>query len=82
MDLKNKIKEIIIEQLGLSISANDISDEDYLLAGGLNIDSISMIEIIVRLETEYDISFSDEEMTIETFINILSIEELVSKKLN
>lgn len=82
MNLKNKIKEIIIDQLGLSISANDISDEDYLLAGGLNIDSISMIEIIVRLETEYDISFSDEEMTIETFINILSIEELVLKKLD
>lgn len=54
----DKIKEIIIEQLGVDEDA--VSMETSLMKD-LEADSLDAVEIIMAIEEEYDIEIPDEE---------------------
>ncbi|MGP1442012.1 MAG: acyl carrier protein [Anaerovoracaceae bacterium] len=71
----DKIKEIIIEQLGVEDS--DIQ-QDTSLTKDLEADSLDAVEIIMAIEEEYDIEIPDEEA--EKFTNIGDIVEFVKSK--
>ena len=71
----DKIKEIIIEQLGVEDS--DIQ-QDTSLTKDLEADSLDAVEIIIAIEEEYDIEIPDEEA--EKFTNIGDIVEFVKSK--
>lgn len=75
------VKEIIIKELGLNISVSDIKDEEFLLDGGLNIDSIMILEIIVELEEMFNITFNDEDINLEVFTSVGEISKFIRSKL-
>lgn len=58
MDVKEKIKEIICEQL--SVSKEDVVDEASFVED-LGADSLDLVEMIMALEEAFDISIADEE---------------------
>jgi acyl carrier protein len=58
MDIKQKVTEIIVEELGVeesevTIDANFIED--------LGADSLDTVELIMKFEEEFDIDIPDEE---------------------
>ncbi|MDY7017008.1 MAG: acyl carrier protein [Nitrospirota bacterium] len=59
MDIEKRVKEIIAEQLGLSVEevANESSYVDDLGA-----DSLDVVELVMALEEEFDIEISDDEL--------------------
>ncbi|GGG35453.1 phosphopantetheine-binding protein [Bizionia arctica] len=58
--LKQELKENIIEQLNLEdMSVEDISDDEILFGGGLALDSIDALELIVMLDKNYGIKLTD-----------------------
>ena len=58
--LKQQLKEQIIEFLNLiSVSPDDIKDDEPLFGEGLGLDSIDSIELIVLLGREYGINIQD-----------------------
>jgi acyl carrier protein len=59
MDIEKRVKEIIAEQLGLSLEevANESSYVDDLGA-----DSLDVVELVMALEEEFDIEISDDEL--------------------
>lgn len=59
MDVE-KIKEIIANQLG--VDENEIN-LDSSFADDLNADSLDLVELLVALEEEYDISIPDEDIS-------------------
>ena len=71
----DKIKEIIIEQLGVEDS--DIQ-QDTSLTKDLEADSLDAVEIIMAIEEEYDIEIPDKKT--EKFTNIGDIVEFVKSK--
>ena len=71
----DKIKEIIIEQLG--VDESDIQP-DTSLTKDLEADSLDAVEIIMAIEEEYDIEIPDEDA--EKFANIGDIVEFVKEK--
>lgn len=75
------IKEELIKELELELAVDEILDEDFLLAGGYNLDSIKIIEMVVSLEEIFDIYFDDDELSIETFRTIKNIAKIVNKKI-
>ena len=56
--MKNRIKEIIEDKLGVDFSYDD---EGGNLYDDLGFDSLDHVEIIMCMEREYDISINDDE---------------------
>ncbi len=71
MDLKEELKHKIIEVLNLEdISAEEIKNSDPLFGGGLGLDSIDALELIVLLDKDYGIKLSDPKKGKEIFESI------------
>ncbi|HEX7870282.1 MAG TPA: phosphopantetheine-binding protein [Chryseobacterium sp.] len=70
-DLKLELKTKIIEVLNLEdVAVEEIKDTDPLFGGGLGLDSIDALELIVLLDKEYGIKLSDPKKGKEIFQSI------------
>ncbi len=58
MDIAAKVKEIIVEQL--SVEPDEVISEASFI-DDLGADSLDLVEMIMALEEEFDISIADEE---------------------
>ena len=57
-----RLKQLIVETLHLEdIAPGDIPDDEPLVGGGLSLDSIDALELVVKLEKEYGIKISSSE---------------------
>lgn len=83
MDLKRKLKELLIERLKFEdMTPDDIPDEEPLFAGGLGLDSIDALEIVVMLESEFGIKVKNETSARDSFRSIATLAEFVGAKLS
>jgi acyl carrier protein len=81
-DLKHRLKELLIERLKFEdMTPDDIPDDQPLFAGGLGLDSIDALEIVVMLESEFGIKVKNESSARDSFRSISTLAELVSQKL-
>ncbi|MGE4553264.1 MAG: acyl carrier protein [Desulfovibrionaceae bacterium] len=58
MSVADKVKEIIVEQLG--VSAEEVKPEAAFVED-LGADSLDLTELIMAMEEEFDIEIDDEE---------------------
>jgi acyl carrier protein len=81
-DLRRKLKELLIERLKFEdMTPDDIKDDDPLFAGGLGLDSIDALEIVVMLESEFGVKVRNETAARESFRSIASLAEFVEQRL-
>ena len=81
-DLKRTLKELLIERLKLDdMTPEDIGDDQPLFAGGLGLDSIDALEIVVMLESEFGINVKNEASARESFRSVSTLAEYVEQKL-
>jgi len=60
--LTAQLKQLIVETLRLEdITPADIPDGEPLIGGGLSLDSIDALELVVRLEKEFGIKIASSE---------------------
>jgi len=78
--IEDRIKAMIVERLFLSVSPDDIADDDPLMTK-YEIDSVRLFEIVIGIEELFGISFEDEEFSLETFQNVAAISAIVRNKL-
>jgi acyl carrier protein len=80
-DLRKKLKELLIERLKFEdMTPDDIKDDDPLFAGGLGLDSIDALEIVVMLETEFGIKVKNESAARDNFRSIASLADFVQQR--
>lgn len=72
----DKVKEIVIDQLGLE--ADVVITEQTSLMGDLEADSLDAVEIIMAFEDEFKIEIPDEDA--ENFKNIGDIYNYIKSK--
>lgn len=73
--LNEKLKVLMIETLRLEdVTPADIQDDEPLIGGGLSLDSIDALELVVRLEKEFGLKIgsSEESRTALASVNALS----------
>jgi acyl carrier protein len=81
-DLKRKIKELLIERLKFEdMTPDDIKDDEPLFAGGLGLDSIDALEIVVMLETEFGIKVKNESAARDNFQSVAALAQFVEQRL-
>ncbi|UII27574.1 phosphopantetheine-binding protein [Fulvivirga maritima] len=81
-EIKKKIRSIIANDLDANINEEDLSDDVSLYDGGIGLDSIAIINLIVELENKFDISFDETEINAQLFSNINSLADFISGKMN
>lgn len=77
----DKVKKILDEAVGsqLAKGLDEIGLEENLFDNGL--DSIGFINIIIALESEYEIFIDQDDLDLETFSSIKSISDYIDGRL-
>ena len=79
-DLRQELKEKIIEQLNLEeFTTDDIADHDALFGDGLGLDSIDALELIVMLDKDYGIQLTDPKEGKEIFKSIAVLADYITE---
>lgn len=80
-DLKRKLKELLIERLKFEdMTPEDIPDDEPLFEGGMGLDSIDALEIVVMLESEFGLKIKNEASARQYFRSISSLAQLVEER--
>lgn len=78
--IKEKTRDIVLEIYDKK--GYEIVNLDYIgLFDELNLDSLSIITLIVEIETRFDIEIPDNLLLMENFININSIANIIEEQL-
>jgi acyl carrier protein len=78
-NLKQQLKDMIVERLFLKVEAETVPDDANLMET-YGIDSVMLFEIVVGLEDEFGISLEEEDFSVEAFSTVNGIAELVARK--
>ncbi len=78
--LKEKLKTQIIEHLNLTdLKPENIKDDEELFGGGLGLDSIDSLELIVLLNREYGITIKDPKEGRRILVDINTMVDYIEK---
>ncbi len=61
-DIKLKIKQAIVEGLKLKHQPESIRDDEKFFGGGLNLDSVDVLTLVVVLEDKFGVKIKDNEV--------------------
>jgi len=77
-DLRNAIKEMMVENLMLKVSKEEILDDLPLFGpNGLGLDSIDALELVVSLEKRFGVSVPNSETAKQALATVNSIYDYV-----
>jgi len=80
-ELRHRLKELLIERLKFEdMTPDDIGDDEPLFEGGLGLDSIDALEIVVMLESEFGLKIKNESSARESFKSIATLAQFVAEK--
>ena len=68
----NTIKEDLVARLNLEILPEDIDDDTFLFGGGLGLDSIDSMEVILGIQSCFGVEIPDGEIALLRTINTLA----------
>jgi acyl carrier protein len=77
--LAQRVKELIVRQLRLKVSPEDIEDAAPLFGGALGLDSIDALELVVGLEKEFGVSITDQAQGEKVLQSVETIVQFLEK---
>lgn len=76
-ETKEKIKEMLVRRLKLNISPDEIGDDMLLFAGGLSLDSIDALEIVVGLQKEFRCTIADKAAAEKILASVNTLADFI-----
>lgn len=77
---EEKLRNIIVSCCDL-IAVNQINDDTDLIQD-FEFDSINIIQLVVKIETEFDIEIDDDDLILEKLSLYKGLVELIEKKIS
>jgi acyl carrier protein len=78
--LKDEVKKLLIENLMLQQKPEEIADDLALFGpGGLGLDSVDALQLVVALEKNYGLKIADPAAAKETLANVNTIVSAVAR---
>jgi acyl carrier protein len=72
-DVNERVRRLLAETLNVEVSSN----ETDLIDTGV-IDSLALVELLVALEREFEVTIPFDELEIDTFRSVRSIGEFIA----
>lgn len=79
-ELFDKVKTTIVEELNLSIKPSEIGDDVLLFEGGIGLDSVDGLELLVAIERKFDIEIDDSDLGGDVLKSVHSLVDFIEKK--
>jgi acyl carrier protein len=81
-DLKDRIKNLLVENLMLQVTPAEIGDDTPLFGpGGLGLDSVDALQIVVALDKTFGLKIADPAAAKQILQNVNTITDAVQQKL-
>ena len=79
--LISRLKQLIVDTLHLEdVRAADIPDAEPLIGGGLSLDSIDALELVVRLEKEFGIKIASSEEARRALASVAALASFIRER--
>lgn len=81
-ELKRQIKRLIVENLMLQITADELGDDVPLFGPeGLGLDSVDALQLVVALDKAYGLKITDTEVARQILANVTSMTAAVAERM-
>ena len=75
--LEVQIKRAIVRSLRLPIAWEEIGDATPLFDGGLGLDSIDVLELVLEIERSFGVAIGDEQIGMKVLRSVDTIAEYI-----
>lgn len=77
-ELRNEIRALLVETLMLPTPAAEIGDDRPLFGpGGLGLDSVDALQLVVALDKHYGVKISDQEVAKQTLQSVAAMASAI-----
>ncbi len=80
-NILNQLKTIIVNELDVNLKRDDINEHASLFEEGIGLDSVTIMEFISLIESNFSIQFSDEELDFDQFKDLNTLAGFVACKI-
>ena len=81
LDLRTQIKEMLVKSLMLQTTADHIGDDLALFGpGGLGLDSIDALELVVSMEKTFGVGVPNSEIAAKALRTVNTIHDYILEK--
>jgi len=80
LELYNRVKKMLIRDLRLKVSLEDIKDDAPLFGSGLGLDSIDALELVCALEKEFGARIPDSTVGLKVLASVDTMVDFIKEK--
>lgn len=77
-EITDRLKKQVISRLMLQLDPDEIAEDSPLFGSGLGLDSVDALELVVAVESEFNVSITDEDM--QAFRSINTVVDFIEAK--
>lgn len=78
----HELKQLIIDSLQLEgMSPDEIEDDGALFGGGLGLDSVDALELVVALEKRFGIKIGSDDIDPQAFASASSLHRFIEERI-
>jgi acyl carrier protein len=78
-DIEIRLKTMIVERLFMRITPDEL-ETDSSLVDDYDVDSVSLLELVVGLEEEFGIVVADDDFSVQNFESVAKLAQFVRSK--
>jgi acyl carrier protein len=80
VEIVEGIADLLAGMLPSGAAVLNLNGETLLLSAGLGLDSVTVLELLLKIETRFGVQFTDDDLSVELFRNLGSLAHAVHRK--